>query len=224
MILDERQLAKLAIEPYRDQEFREPAGPAWQALFNPTQLGFSRKNNYRTATSAGSSAPQTSYGGGEPDQVQLDLFFDGTGVVESALSVGERIDALLAFAEFQPETHQPFYLHAHWGRFEFRGVLTQADVQYTLFDRAGEPLRATVKITLQEVVAPEELAAEERRESPDLYQTWLVTEGDTIDAIAHRVYGSPAWWRPLAEANALPNPRALEVGSVLLLPPKEKGA
>nr|WP_232075627.1 hypothetical protein [Phytohabitans suffuscus] len=88
MNLDERQLAKLAIEPYRDQEFREPAGVPWQALFNPTQLGFSRKNNYRTATSAGSSAPQTSYGGGEPDQVQLDLFFDGTGVVESTQTVG----------------------------------------------------------------------------------------------------------------------------------------
>lgn len=223
-MLDDRQLAKLTLEPFRDQEFRESAGPAWQALVNPTQLAFTRKNAYTTTPSAGASAPQTSYGGGEPAQVSLDLFFDGTGVIESPLSVGERIDALLGLAAFQPETHQPFYVHAHWGRFDFRGVLTQADITYTLFDRSGEPLRATAKVTLQEVVAPKVLAAEERRESPDLYQTWLVTEGDTLDAIAYRVYGAPAFWRPLAEANRLVNPRALDVGSVLLLPPKDKGA
>ena len=224
MILDDRQLAKLTIEPYRDQEFSDPAGEPWQALFNPTELGFSRKNNYRNTTSAGSSAPQTSYGSGEPDQVQIDLFFDGTGVVESTQTVGERLDALLAFTEFQADTHQPYYLHAYWGRFDFRGVLTQADVTYKLFDRNGEPLRATAKITLQEVVAPETLAAEERRESPDLHQTWLVAEGETLDAIANTVYGSPGFWRPLAAANRLQNPRSLHAGQLLLLPPKEKGA
>lgn len=223
MILDERQLAKLTIEPYRDQEFTDPAGEPWQALFNPTELGFTRKNNYRTTTSAGSSAPNTSYGSGEPDQVQIDLFFDGTGVVESTETVGDRIDALLAFTEFQSDTHQPYYLHAYWGAFDFRGVLTQADVSYKLFDRNGEPIRATVKITLQEVVAPDTLAAEERRESPDLYQTWMVSDGETIDSIAHRVYGSPAYWRPLAAANRLRNPRALYAGQILTLPPKEKG-
>ena len=65
--------------------------------------------------------------------------------------------------------------------------------------------------------------ANERTSSPDLYQTWLVSEGDRLDVIAYEVYGDPAWWRPLAEANGLRNPRALDVGSVLMLPPKEKG-
>jgi len=223
VILDERQLVKLAIQPFSDQEFQRPAGPPWLALFNPPQLAFTRKNRYQNTRSTGASAPETSYAGGEPDQVQLDLFFDGTGVLETAEGVAARIEGLLAFARFQPTTHAPYYLHAHWGRFDFRGVLTQADVSYTLFDRAGHPLRASVKITLQEVVAPAVRSAEERRESPDLYQTWLVSEGDRIDTIAHEVYGDPAWWRPLASANHLANPRALEVGSVLLLPPKEKG-
>lgn len=223
MILDERQLAKLAIQPFTDQEFRKPAGPPWLALFNPTQLAFTRKNRYQNTRSTGASAPETSYAGGDPDQVSLDLFFDGTGVLETADGVAARIDGLLQFARYQPETHQPYYLHAHWGRFDFRGVLTQADVTYTLFDRSGQPLRATVKVALQEVVAPEVRTAEEHSESPDLYQTWLVADGDRIDIIASEVYGDPAWWRPLAEANRLRNPRVLDVGSVLLLPPKVKG-
>ena len=96
---------------------------------------------------------------------------------------------LLAFTDFQPETHQPYYLHLYWGQFDFRGVLDQADVTYTLFDRNGEPLRATVKLSLKEALAPNEVAAEERAASPDLYQTWLVADGDTLDGIAERVYG-----------------------------------
>jgi len=221
--LDERQLEKLAIQPFSDQEFRTPAGPPWLALFNPTQLAFTRKNRYQNTKSVGASAPETSYAGGDPDQVTLDLFFDGTGVLETADGVAARIEGLLQFARYQSDTHQPYYLHAHWGRFDFRGVLTQADVTYTLFDRGGLPLRATVKVTLQEVVAPQVRTAQEHANSPDLYQTWLVADGDRIDTIAFQVYGDSSWWRPLAAANRLRNPRVLDVGSVLLLPPKAAG-
>lgn len=219
MELDDVLLAKLTIEPYLDQEFKRLGGPPWQALFNPTELAFSRKNKYNTTPSAGASKPQTSYGGGEPDQVSLDLFLDGTGVVESPLTVAARVEALLELTSFQGNTHQPYYLHAFWGSFEFRGVMTQADVTYTLFDRSGEPLRAKVKITLQEVVAPEPLSAKEGSESPDLYQSWLVEEGQRLEQIAFSVYGSADFWRPLAAANGLRNPRALAAGQTLVLPP-----
>jgi hypothetical protein len=224
MELDDKLLAKLTIDAYSDQEFNEFAGKQWSALFNPTELAFTRKNRYNTVRSAGSSQPQTSFGGGEPDEVSIDLFFDGTGVVESAQTVGERVAELLEFCKFRSETHQPYYLHAYWGRFDFRGVMKQADVKYTLFERSGEPLRATVRITLQEAVAPEPLARDEGRQSPDLYQTWLVSEGERIEHIAHDVYGSVAFWRPLAAANDLRNPRALFAGQVLVLPPRVSGS
>lgn len=223
MILDNVQVAKLTIQPFLDQSFQDQAGPPWQALFNPTQLSVTRKNRYHQTRSTGSSAPDSSYAGGEPDQVTLDLFFDGTGVLEQSETVTQRINALLDFTQFHGEEHQPFYVHAWWGDFHFRGVLTQADITYTMFDREGHPLRATVKVTLQEVVAPVVRDAQEGRRSPDLYQTWLVSDGDRIDLIAAKVYGDPKWWRPLAAANRLRNPRVLDVGSVLLLPPMVKG-
>jgi hypothetical protein len=218
----EQQLAKLTIEAYTDQEFSERTGEPWHALFNPTELSFSRKNAYNNEPSAGTSQPQTSYANGEPDEITLDLFFDGTGVVESDTTVRARIDALLALAAFQPDTHQPYYLHVFWGSWNFLGVMTSAKVTYKIFDREGEPLRATVSATLQEVVAPEVLARTERRESPDLHQTWLVRDGETLDAIAHKVYGSADFWRPLAEVNCLANPRSLDAGRLLLLPPKAR--
>lgn len=219
MNLTATQLTKLTIDAYTDLKFESPAGVQWQALLNPTELSFSRKNNYQATQSAGTSAPQQSFSGGEPDQVQLDLLLDGTGVVGDPGPIGEKLDALLALTKFQGETHQPYYVHAYWGRFSFRGILTQADVTYKLFDRTGEPLRATVKLSLKEALSPEEVAAEDRPASPDLYQTWLVRDGETLDAIAAKVYGEPSYWRPLAAANRLTNPRGLVTGQLLMLPP-----
>ncbi len=219
MNLTATQLTKLTIDAYADLKFEQPTGLRWQALLNPTELSFSRKNLYQATQSAGTSAPQQSFSGGEPDQVQIDLLLDGTGVVGEPGGIGDLLEALLALTKFQGDTHQPYYVHCYWGRFSFRGILTQADVTYKLFDRAGEPLRATVKLSLKEALSPQEVAAEDRPASPDLYQTWLVKDGDALDAIAARVYGDPAYWRPLAAANRLTNPCGLTTGQLLLLPP-----
>lgn len=221
MSLTEIQLVKLTIDAYTDVKFEQPAGIRWQAQLNPTELSFSRKNLYQATQSAGTSAPQQSFSGGEPDQVQLDLLLDGTGVVGEPGSIGRILDALLELTKFQGDTHQPYYVHAFWGRFSFRGILTQADVTYKLFDRTGEPLRATVKLSLKEALSPEEVAAQDRPASPNLFQTWLVNDGERLDAIAAHVYGDPAFWRPLAAANRLANPRGLVTGQLLILPPLE---
>jgi hypothetical protein len=223
MNLTASQLAKLTIDAFADVKFERPVGIRWQALLNPTELSFSRKNLYQATQSAGTSAPQQSFTGGEPDQIQLDLLLDGTGVIGDPGSIGPALEALLALTRFQGDTHQPYYVHAYWGRFSFRGILTQADVTYKLFDRAGEPLRATVKLSLKEALSPEEVAAGDRPSSPDLYQTWLVKDGEKLDAIAASVYGDPAYWRPLASANRLVNPRSLFTGQLLLLPPLAAG-
>lgn len=219
MNLTEIQLTKLTIDAYTDVTFERPAGVRWQAQLNPTELSFSRKNVYQATQSAGTSAPQQSFSGGEPDQVQLDLLLDGTGVIGKSGGIGQTLDALLVLTKFQGETHQPYYVHAYWGRFSFRGVLTQVDVTYKLFDRAGQPLRAMVKLSLEKALSPEEIAAEDRPASPDLYQTWLVNDGERLDTIAAQVYGDPAFWRPLAAANRLTNPRGLVTGQLLILPP-----
>jgi len=213
------QVTKLTIDAYTDIEFNTPAGIAWTALLNPTEISFSRKNLYQATQSAGTSAPQQSFSGGEPDQVSLDLLLDGTGVVGEAGSIGSKLDALIGLTAFQGDTHQPYYVHAHWGRFSFRGILTQVDVTYKLFDREGEPLRATCKLAFKEALSPQEVQAEDRPESPDLFHTWLVGDGDTMDGIAAKVYGDPAYWRPLAAVNSLTNPRGLRTGLLLMLPP-----
>ncbi len=220
-LFETQRLAKLRIDAFSDIEYKNRAGE-WEALFNPTELSFSRSNEYEWQRPAGGSKALPQYTGGEAKEISIEFFFDGTGVVESDQSVRERIESFETLTSYQGEAHQPFYLRLTWGGFEFRGIRTKADIKYTLFDRSGEPLRATLATTFREALPPEEITADENNTSPDLYQTWLVGEGQKIDTIANDVYGDPAYWRPLAEANALVNPLDLEPGTVLVLPPKEQ--
>lgn len=218
-LFDTKKLSKLTIDAYLDAEYRIPVG-RWEALFNPTQLAYSRTNEYEWLQPTGASKPQLQYKGGTPDEISLEFFFDGTGVVESDLSVRTRIETFLALTSYQGEAHQPFYLHLNWSAFNFRGIRTKADVTYTVFDRNGEPLRATLAVALREALPPEEVTRDENNSSPDLFQTWLVAEGETLEFIANRIYGDPGYWRPIATANRLVNPLDLPPGMILTLPPR----
>lgn len=221
--LDEQQVTKLTIDAYPDQRYEDPPALTWTALFNPTELKFARKNVYNNEQAAGASRPSTSYAHGEPDEISIEFFFDGTGVVDTSQTVRDRVEALLELTKFQPDTHYPYYVHLYWAAFQFRGVLKSADVTYTLFDRAGEPLRGKVSAAFMEVIEQEDLAATERRESADLHQRYEVGEDETLDLIAHKIYGDARFWRPIAEVNDLVNPRAVESGTILTLPPRAKG-
>jgi nucleoid-associated protein YgaU len=47
----------------------------------------------------------------------------------------------------------------------------------------------------------------------------LVRRGDSLPSLAAAEYGDPARWRPIALANGLVNPRLLEPGTELVIPP-----
>ena len=97
VILDTAQLTKLTIDALLRREVPDRAGSAWQALLNPTRALASPARTSTTRPSPpGPSAPQQSYAGGEPDQLTLDLFFDGTGVLGSPSRCLSASSALLA--------------------------------------------------------------------------------------------------------------------------------
>lgn len=219
--VEERQLDKLLIEVYPSQKF-DRLDDELVALFNPTEYTFTRSNAWNAKTAKGTSRPSTSFGHGNPDKMSLTLFLDGTGVVGDAGPVTGRLNDFLDLMRYRGDNHKPRYLRLRWGWLDFRCVLTDATVTLVLFDRSGEPLRARIAASFQEVIEERERINEERSSSPDLFQVWEVEEGDTLDGIAHRVYGDPAWWRPVAEVNGLENPRSLVAGQRLTLPPAER--
>jgi len=59
----------------------------------------------------------------------------------------------------------------------------------------------------------------------NLVTVWTIKSGDTLPSIAARVYGDPRLWRPIADANSIPNPllfpdKDQDLGRVLLIPGK----
>lgn len=50
--------------------------------------------------------------------------------------------------------------------------------------------------------------------------TYTVKKGDTLSGIAQKQYGTANLWQRIADANGITNPKALQVGKVLTIPPK----
>jgi len=221
--LDANQLEKLTIETYTGKEFTKSQKVGeWKVLFNPTEYTFTRSTNYIATQAQGTSRPNAHPASGNPDQLACTLFFDGTGVVGDPGPVTKPVADFLDLMSFKRQKHKPYYLWVRWGPLTFRCYLKGATVSFTLFNRKGEPVRAKITAAFEEVIADRERVNQEAFTSPDLRRLWRVEEGQSIDAIANAAYDDPRYWREIARSNRLANPRALEAGRLLVLPPKER--
>jgi len=95
-------------------------------------------------------------------------------------------------------------------------VLERAEQRFTLFFPSGMPARATIDVTFKEFSDQGLRMGKHRSANFDKRHT--VRRGDTLSSIAGSVYGDPRNWRPIAEANAMDDPLALQPGQVLTIP------
>jgi len=62
-----------------------------------------------------------------------------------------------------------------------------------------------------------DVVTDQRETDPEM-TTRRVRRGDSVTGIAADVYGDPAAWRVIAEANNLDDPRRLRIGATLSIP------
>ncbi|MEO8550436.1 MAG: LysM peptidoglycan-binding domain-containing protein, partial [Kofleriaceae bacterium] len=136
--------------------------------------------------------------------------FDGIDAELQLLRLLVTIDASL---------HAPPVIEFAWGKLTFRGVVGSYSEKFTMFDEAGNALRARVTMSLKRYAPPQLQARSTPRESPDRTKTRTVKEGDRLDAIAAEEYGDAAYWPTIARANNLSRPRILVPGMLLVIPP-----
>jgi hypothetical protein len=219
------ELVKLEIRTYPDQTFSGNPDSSWYVLFNPSEYVLTRANAYTKTNPPGRSKPTTAFSSGDADKLSLTLFFDGTGAAGKAHPVTPDVKKFMDLMRYKGDRHKPHYLRLLWGGasggLDFRCALMNATATYTLFNRKGEPIRAKVAAGFEEVVSEGERAASESKSSPDLHRVWRVQDGESLDLIAFRSYGDVRYWRAIAQANALANPRSLPAGLLLALPPTE---
>ena len=202
--------AKVIVEHTRD---------TFEVQFNPEEMTLNQDNNFANQSIPGLSGPVLQFVSGNMRTLEMELLFDSYDTRQVVKNdVREITGRFIKLMEIDPDLHAPPVLRFHWGTFEFRCVLARASQRFIMFSSDGKPVRARISATFNEYIDPEHEARKIRRQSADFTKVHVVRQGETLSAIAGRLYENPRAWRPIAIANGLDDPRAIQIGMELTIP------
>lgn len=230
---------KLRIYAFADRNFEDsgegmPAGkPAFIAPINPDSFTKNFAIALDRRSGHGNQGTDPRYKRTEPEELRLEFILDGTQTMEGyggedkeikSMPVHEQIEKFLnSVYQMDGEIHRPKFLLLIWGsEIRFRCVLSNLDINHTLFNEKGEPLRARLTTTFLNYRAREAREAEERRRSPDLTHFRKVKQGDRLDLLTFKIYNDPKYFLQVAKANTLTHLRNIAPNLNLYFPPFDK--
>ena len=187
-------------------------------LFNPENYTLEKSNEFASINIPGLESPLLQFSRGNLETLTMDLFFDSYEKDEDVRIHTKKITDLL---KIDPNIHAPPILRFVWSSLNFTCVLSRVTKKFTMFRSDGKPVRATLSVTFNEY-RTEVSAREKPKKSSDRTKTYTIKQGDSLWAIAAREYGDPASWRHIADKNRIENPRLLEIGIEITIPPLEE--
>ena len=204
-------------------------GKVISVLFNPTEYSFERSNSYKTTAVPGLGSPLLQFVNGESDRLSIDLFLDDYTDPEGPTSlqqkeknpVATRLVDISKLLEIDRDLHAPPPVRFNWGPMEFTAVIEKLGRKVTMFHPDGTPARATLSVSFKEYRTLRKQLEEPRRESADKSKRRVVVGRERLWFIAAREYDDSTQWPRIAAANDLDDPREIEPGDWLLLPPIE---
>jgi nucleoid-associated protein YgaU len=217
MAANNSQFQKAEIRVLRGKNKSQGTDPYLTCGFNPPEYGIDRSVNYGELQASGSGASSQQFINRSADTLSMELFFDTSETQTDVRS--EYVDKLDYLASVDPELHAPPLCQFVWGDgLSFTALVQSLNKTFTRFLPSGVPVRARVNVTFTEC-KPSDYRRELKPESTDKTKAWTVTEGDTLWLIADEEYGDPSHWRTIADANDIDNPRDVDPGESLELPP-----
>jgi hypothetical protein len=197
-----------------------PQGGTFDVLFNPKEYRLNKANQFSEVAIPGLSAPILQFTRGNAQTLTMQLFFDTYDPMDSKIAkdddVRKHTRKVTDLLKINPELHAPPVCQFSWGNLIFIGVLEQADMRCTLFLPSGIPVRATVDVTFKQFF--DGATETGMLQSANFAKQHIVKPGDTLSSIAAEKYDDPAKWRPIAEANNIDDPLAIQAGQVLTVP------
>lgn len=205
--------------------------------FYPTEVTFDKAAQIAEIAIPGLDSPLLQFVHGQNEKLTLDLFFDTTedGMGAGAESVVKYTDRIYSLVKSEPDRHAPpicefiwmsdfpgSRVNEHLGnqrRNSFRCLVESVKQKFTLFSSEGVPLRATLSVSLREYKTLEQQLYKQNPNSPDRTQSRVLQSGETLALVAARHYQRAGEWRRIAEANNISDPRRIEPGTFLTLPP-----
>jgi LysM repeat protein len=193
----------------------EHNGQQFEVMFNPEEYSLNKDNNYASQAIPGLSSPILQFVHGNLRTLEMELFFDTTDALTDVRDQTQKVTDLL---KIDPDLHAPPIVQVSWGSLQFRGVLARANQKFIKFLQDGRPSRARISVSFSEFIDPEREAKEVNRQTADFTKVYTVKLGDTVSNLAATYYSNPAFWRPIAIANGLDDPRDLAPGQQLHIP------
>lgn len=187
-------------------------------IFNPAEYSLEKGNQFASAPLPGLSNPVLSFVNGDADVLTMELFFD-TYTDGRGVDVRLKTDRIARYLEIDPDLHAPPPVRFVWGGLIFCAVIERLTQRFTMFLENGVPVRATLNVTFKEYKTIADQIDKKPNKSSDWTKRRVIAEGDRLSLIAAVEYGDPAVWRSIADANDIENPRVLEPGREIRLPP-----
>jgi nucleoid-associated protein YgaU len=210
----------------------ENDSPPLKCWFNPKEYTVSKSNTWNFKAVAGQSLPEVQFGSGQPRELSLELLFDSSDSdADDVTGVCNRLFKMMEvdrqWASGNRNTGRPPKVIFAWGRvLSFRAVPKSLSVQFTLFRPDGTPIRASVKLSFQQVENALQISgsgASAQRQNPTTtglegLTSHVVRDGDSLQSIAFQAYGDATKWRTIAETHGIDDPLRLRRGTVLTIP------
>ncbi len=241
------KLEKLTIKSYKTADREAIQGPkmfgddsnfdpiVFKAMFNPESYSLNFQNVYSRKQGINTSGREAKYSLTLPEKINLKLILDGTRVDEyqnlistrlrgkKEHDVNTRVKHFLEMAGYMDgEIHEPRYLTLLWGDLVFTCRLKSVNINYTLFDKSGIPLRAELDTEFfGDIHLPDRLK-KENKNSPDLTHYRVAGTHDQLPLMCKKIYGSSQYYLYVAKANNLNDFRNLQPGQEIYFPPIEK--
>jgi hypothetical protein len=214
------ELTKMKIVAFSDPDYSNRVGE-YDLLVNPENYKVKNEQQYSTSdTTIGSSAQTAKYKGSGSGLFEIIFFFDGTGIITKDKVDDQIKEVKDLIYQYNGDIHEPNYLRVYWGTQSlFQGRLKSWNVNYTMLEMDGSPLRAEATAVLVASVSAKKKALEEKKNSSDLTHVRTVLDGDNLPLMCYRIYGDSSYYIKVAKHNNITNFRAIKPGDVITFPP-----
>lgn len=196
----------------------EGSNESIEVLFNPSEYSIEKENKYAYHKMPGLSASIPQFISGEASTLSMELFFDS---YETRSDVRDHTRRIYALLDVDSDTHSPPICKFIWGSVIFRGLMEKISQRFTMFLDSGIPVRAILNIQMRSWQTVNEQLQEIPRQSSDRTKQRVLKQDEQLWMLAAREYEDPGKWREIAIANGIDNPRLVQSGSKIIVPPLE---
>ncbi len=163
----------------------EHSGQRLSVLFNPEEYTLNQDTNFASQAIPGLSGPLLQFVHGNMRTLEAELFFDSFDSPSlPKRDVREDMNRIVKLMAIDSELHAPPVLRVSWASLQFRCVLARAAQRFVMFAEDGTPVRARMNVTFNEFIDADRESKEVNRQTADFTKVHVVTEGETITAIA----------------------------------------